>query len=113
MAATIRTASKTTASLSDAKSLKTGPRCQEGRAEEIVAMIGRPVSARIGRGSTRLLVIPSESRGSRRESFELTSSGSLDSARDNGKETAVIDRRYRRKSLRPSLPAFSDRFGIM
>jgi len=49
--------------LSDAKNLKTGPRCQDGRAEEIVAMIARPVSARIGRGSTRLLVIPSESRG--------------------------------------------------
>src|SRR5439155_643691 len=32
--------SKTTASLSDAKNLKNGPRCQEGRAEKMVAMIG-------------------------------------------------------------------------
>src|SRR6267143_6284335 len=53
MAATIRTASKTTASLSDAKNLKAGPRCQEGCAEEMVAMIARPVSARTGSSSTR------------------------------------------------------------
>src|SRR5207244_13401453 len=59
MAATIRTVSKTTASLSDAKNLKTGPRCQEGRAEEMVAMIGRAVSARIARGSTIAVAQPS------------------------------------------------------
>src|SRR5882724_12885727 len=59
MAATIRTASKTTASLSDAKNLKTAPRCQEGRVEEIVAMIGRAVSTRIALGSTIAVAQPS------------------------------------------------------
>src|SRR5437763_15937902 len=59
MAAMIKTASKTTASLSEAKNLKTGPRCQEGRAEEIVAMIGRAVSTRKAPDSTH------ESRSSR------------------------------------------------
>src|SRR5207248_2246175 len=52
MAATIRTASRTTASLSDAKNLKTEPRCQGGRTEEIVAMVGRAVSTRNACDST-------------------------------------------------------------
>src|SRR5205823_12664679 len=59
MAATIRTASRTTASLSDAKNLKTEPRCQGGRTEEIVAMVGRAVSTRNACDSTLSSAFPS------------------------------------------------------
>src|SRR5437899_226941 len=88
MAATIRTASKTTASLSDAKNLKTGPRCQEGRAEEIVAMIREqfPQESRAVQLSSSLSRASVE--GSRRESFKVTSAGFLDSARNDGKISA-------------------------
>jgi hypothetical protein len=62
--------------------LKTGPRCQEGRAEEIVAMVARTVFTRKARDSTRQLVIPRLTLGM----------------------TADL--------LRPGLPAFADWFGI-
>src|SRR5438477_1965866 len=67
MAATIRTASRTTASLSDAKNLKTAPRCQWGRTEEIVAMVGRAVSTRKACDSTLQLIIPSPAAAGSRD----------------------------------------------
>src|SRR5438270_137829 len=88
LAATIRTASRTTASLSDAKNLKLGPRCQEGRTEEIVAMI----CAQFPQERRAVQLSSSSSRasveGPRRESFKVTSAGFLDSARNDGKISA-------------------------
>src|SRR5947207_11841302 len=93
MAATIRTASRTTASLSDAKNLKTEPRCQGGRAEEIVAMVGRAVSTRKACDSTLSSSSPRSGgrriEGSRRRYLKAFAAGSLDSARDDGKISPI------------------------
>src|SRR5947208_4315616 len=72
MAATIRTASRTTASLSDAKNLKTEPRCQGGRTEEIVAMVGRAVSTRNACDSTLSSSSPSPAAAGSRDRDDVT-----------------------------------------
>ena len=53
MLAMIRTASKTTASLSEAKKRKMAPRCQSERGEEIAAMEPATIFARTAPGSSQ------------------------------------------------------------
>src|SRR4051812_20020621 len=83
IAATIRTARRMTASLSDAKNWKTGLRCQAGRADEFeVAMRGGTSCARSDARSTPLRLQPAPV-----PRLKIVSAG-------------------------PAFPAFSDRLGI-
>src|SRR5438045_889067 len=100
MAATIRTVSKTTASLSDAKNLKTGPRCQEGRTEKMVAMIGDQFPQERGAVQHAVVAQPSWLWG-QRASCPLIGLSCL--ARNEGKISGISSAALSLISLAPGL----------
>src|SRR5437660_9071775 len=105
MAARIRTASRTTASLSDAKSSKSALRCQSGCSEPVdFAMprwtsCARTIATSRWIGSERVRAMLQSNQRLRRLKIP-SDSGELDPA-----ERGV-------QSARPRLPAFPDRLGV-